>query len=444
MVSFDDRYARPFMADDSLTSLAPALARADGYIRNRNGRGSDYTGWIDLPIDYDREELARIKAAAESIRADSDVFIVVGIGGSYLGARAAIEFLRSPNYNSLSKTTPDIYFTGNSFSGDDLAEVFELCAGKRVSVNVVSKSGTTTESALAFRFIRRYLSDRYSEDEIKKRVFCTCDRARGALKSFADAEGLQTFVIPDDIGGRFSVLTAVGLLPIAVAGCDIDALLQGAADMRAACFAEGTDNPAYRYAVARNALYASGKRVEILASYESSFRMMAEWWKQLFGESEGKEQKGIFPSSVSLSTDLHSLGQFIQDGSRIMFETVVKQESPRKDMEVPFDPENTDGLNYLAGRTMNDINMTAMTGTMLAHIDGGVPNLTVTYDRRCEHTLGELIYFFELACAASGYILGINPFDQPGVEDYKRNMFALLGKPGYEEYGTELKNRMNL
>ena len=444
MIRLEDKYALSFLGEGALEALNESLKTADGYIRNRNGAGNDFTGWIDLPVNYDKEEFARIKAAAKRICDTSDALIVIGIGGSYLGAKAAIDFLRSPNYNCLSKNTPDIYFTGNSFSGDDLNEVLELCKNKRVSVNVISKSGTTTESALAFRFIRSELEKHYTREELKERIYCTTDKARGALKNFADAEGYETFVIPDDIGGRFSVLTAVGLLPIAVAGCDIDALMQGAADMRAQCFEQGLDNIAYRYAVVRNALYNSGKRIEILASYEGAFRSMAEWWKQLYGESEGKDGKGIFPASVAFSTDLHSLGQFIQDGSRTMFETVVRQVNPVNTLTVPFDELNTDTLNYLAGMTMNQINDHAMTGTLLAHLDGNVPNLMITYDSRTEHTLGEMVYFFELACAASGYILGVNPFDQPGVEDYKRNMFALLGKPGYESQKEALENKMKM
>jgi glucose-6-phosphate isomerase len=444
MIRLEDKYALSFLKEDDIASLTPALQTADGYIRNRNGAGNDFTGWIDLPVNYDKDEFARIKAAAKRICETSDALIVIGIGGSYLGAKAAIDFLRSPNYNSIKKNTPDIYFTGNSFSGDDLKEVLDACEGKRVSVNVISKSGTTTESALAFRFIRSELEKRYSREELKERIYCTTDKARGALKNFADAEGYETFVIPDDIGGRFSVLTAVGLLPIAVAGCDIDSLMQGAAAMREQCFADGLNNVAYRYAVLRNAFYNQGKRIEILASYEGAFRSMAEWWKQLYGESEGKDGKGIFPASVAFSTDLHSLGQFIQDGSRTMFETVVRQEKPVNTLTVPFDELNTDTLNYLAGMSMNEINDHAMTGTLLAHLDGGVPNLMLTYDSRCEYTLGEMVYFFELACAASGYILGVNPFDQPGVEDYKRNMFALLGKPGYESQKEELENKMKL
>ncbi len=444
MIRLEDKYVKPFLAEGAVESLNEALKAADGYIKNRNGAGNDFTGWIDLPENYDKTEFARIKAAAQRICESSDALIVIGIGGSYLGAKAAIDFLRSPNYNSLPKNTPDIYFTGNSFSGDDLNEILQMCKGKRISVNVISKSGTTTESALAFRFVRNELEKLYSKEELATRIYCTTDKARGALKTFADAEGYETFVIPDDIGGRFSVLTAVGLLPIAVAGCDIDALMKGAADMRTECLEQGMDNTAYRYAMLRNALYNQGKRVEILASYEGAFRSMAEWWKQLYGESEGKDGKGIFPASVAFSTDLHSLGQFIQDGSRIMFETVVRQLSPVNTLTVPYDEQNTDTLNYLSGKTMNEINDHAMTGTLLAHLDGGVPNLMLTYDERSEHTLGEMIYFFELACAASGYILGVNPFDQPGVEDYKRNMFALLGKSGYESRKEELENKIKL
>ena len=443
MIRLEDKYALSFLKEDDIASLTPALQTADGYIRNRNGAGNDFTGWIDLPVNYDKEEFARIKAAAKRICETSDALIVIGIGGSYLGAKAAIDFLRSPNYNSMKKDTPDIYFTGNSFSGDDLKEVLDACEGKRVSVNVISKSGTTTESALAFRFIRSELEKRYSREELKERIYCTTDKARGALKNFADAEGYETFVIPDDIGGRFSVLTAVGLLPIAVAGCDIDSLMQGAAAMREQCFADGLNNVAYRYAVLRNAFYNQGKRIEILASYEGAFRSMAEWGKQLYGESEGKDGKGIFPASVAFSTDLHSLGQFIQDGSRTMFETVIDFKKSNDEVIIPNDPANIDGLNFLSGKDLHDVNRMAMTGTLFAHNDGGVANIVLELEDRSAYTFGYMVYFFELACAVSGYMLGVNPFDQPGVEAYKKNMYALLGKPGYEEHKAALEARIN-
>lgn len=425
-----------------LDELKPLLVSADSKIKNKNGEGSDFTGWIDLPVNYDKDEFARIKSSSSRIIKNSDVLLVIGIGGSYLGARAVIEFLYSSYYNQLKKHTPEIYFIGNSFSGEELTQVLSLCEGKRVSVNVVSKSGTTTESAIAFRLIRSYLEKRYTKDELKQRIYITTDKKAGALKSFADKEGYECFVIPDDIGGRFSVLTAVGLLPIAVSGANIDSLMAGAADCREKLFSDGLNNEAYTYALLRNAFLKKGKTVEILTSYEPSFRFMGEWFKQLFGESEGKNKKGIFPASVIFSTDLHSLGQYIQDGSPILFETVCRQEVPCGKITVPFDNENIDKLNYLSGESMSSINDKAFYGTLLAHADGGTESIIVEYSQKNEYSLGELIYFFFISCTASGYILGVNPFNQPGVEAYKKNMFALLGKPGSEKKKAELEAKL--
>ncbi|PKM63089.1 MAG: glucose-6-phosphate isomerase [Firmicutes bacterium HGW-Firmicutes-21] len=439
------RYAHiKSITEEDLAALKAPLEAADGKIRNKNGEGAEYTGWIDLPVNYDRDEFNRIKAAAELIRSNSDVLLVVGIGGSYLGARAVIEFLYSAYYNQIKKDAPEIYFIGNSFSGDELTQVLSLCEGKRISVNVVSKSGTTTESAVAFRLVRSYLEKRYTGEELKRRIFATTDKRAGALKELADKEGYECFVIPDDIGGRFSVLTAVGLLPIAASGADIDALMAGAAACREHLFAEGLGNAAYTYALLRNAFLQKGRTVEVLASYEPSFRYMGEWFKQLFGESEGKDKKGIFPSSVIFSSDLHSLGQFIQDGNPILFETVCRQVSASEEIAVPFDEQDTDNLNYLEGVSLNAINNKALLGTLLAHADGGTDSIIVEYEGKNEFSLGELIYFMFISCAASGYILGVNPFDQPGVEAYKKNMFALLGKPGSEKKRAELENRLNL
>lgn len=437
-----DKYAGEFIEKDALAAMEERLIQADAMLKARSEE-NDYKGWYDLPLNYDTEELAAIERAAEKIRTESDVLIVIGIGGSYLGARAAIEFLKSRYYNIQKKDMPEIYFVGNSFSGDDLDDVLALCEGKEVSVNVISKSGTTTESSIAFRMVRHMMLKKYTNSEIKERVFVTTDKSRGALKAFADREGYNTFVIPDDVGGRFSVLTAVGLLPIAVCGANVRAILEGAASMRRRIDAEGMKNDAYRYAVLRNLFYEQGKCVEILGSYEPSFRMMNEWWKQLFGESEGKDGKGIFPASVIFSTDLHSLGQYIQDGKRILFETIVKQNSVRRDMFIPANAVDIDGLGFLSGVKMSSVNDEAMIGTLLAHTAGGVPNLVVEYDKRDEENLGELIYFFFIACAVSGYLLGVNPFDQPGVEAYKRNMYALLGKPGYEELKEELLRKID-
>ena len=442
-ISFSYDFAADFIRENDLVGLKPHVASAHDTVNNKSGLGNDFLGWVTLPEDYDKEEFSRIKKAAEKIKNDTDVLIVIGIGGSYLGARAAIEFLKGPYYNSLRKDVPEIYFTGNSISGSDLADVLALCEGKRVSVNIISKSGTTTEPAIAFRVFRKLLEERYGEEEAAKRIYCTTDKARGTLKALADEKGYECFVVPDDVGGRFSVLTAVGLLPIAAAGADIDKLMSGAkAGMVKYNNADISANPCYTYAALRNAFYRKGKSIELLVSYEPRFTMMAEWFKQLFGESEGKDNKGLFPASVTFSTDLHSMGQFVQDGSRLMFETVVTFGESDKDVVIEEEENNGDGLNFLAGKNMSFVNRKAFEGTVLAHTDGGVPNLIINVDKADEENLGELIYFFEKACAISGYMLGVNPFDQPGVESYKKNMFALLGKPGYEAQKAELEARL--
>ena len=441
-VKLNAEYLKPFVADHELEAIAPLVSAAHKTLEDRNGPGSDFLGWVDLPVDYDKEEFARIKAAAERIKKSCDVLIVIGIGGSYLGARAVIEALRSTLYNNLTKDTPDIYYVGNSINPTYLNDVLSICEGKDICVNVISKSGTTTEPALAFRIFKKLVEDKYGKEEAKKRIFATTDKAKGTLKELSDTEGYETFVVPDDVGGRFSVLTAVGLLPIAVAGIDIDKLMAGAAAGREK-YSKDDGNDCYKYAALRNILYNKGKSVEMLISYDPNFVMMNEWFKQLFGESEGKDQKGIFPSSATFSTDLHSLGQFIQDGSRIMFETVMEIKKPKTDLFLQPDAENLDGLNFLTNQNMSVVNQKAYQGTVLAHTEGGVPNMILELDDVSEETLGELIYFFEKACAISGYMLGVNPFDQPGVESYKKNMFALLGKPGYEAQKAELEARLN-
>ncbi len=442
-LKFSYKYAENFLRENDLRGLKAQVAAAHDMLHNKTGLGNDFTGWVNLPFDYDKEEFERIKKAAEKIKQDTDILIVIGIGGSYLGARAAIEFLKGDNYNALAKDTPQIYFSGNSISGSALSDLLKLCEGKRVSVNIISKSGTTTEPAVAFRVFRKLLEERYGEAEAAKRIYCTTDKARGTLKKLADEKGYECFVIPDDVGGRYSVLTPVGLLPIAVSGADIDALMQGAA-AAAKEYSEPDmeKNPCYTYAAIRNAFYNKGKSVEMLVSYEPRFNMMAEWFKQLYGESEGKDNKGIFPSSAIFSTDLHSLGQFIQDGTRVMFETVVNIGDCGSDIVIEADEDNGDGLNFLAGKTMSFVNNKAFEGTVLAHNDGGVPNLVIDLDKADEDNLGRLVYFFEKACGISGYILGVNPFDQPGVESYKKNMFALLGKPGYEDAKAALEARL--
>ena len=442
-VKFNSSYAEPFLRENDLCGAAAQVAAAHNALVNKDGLGNDFLGWVNLPTDYDKEEFARIKKAATKIQSDTDVLVVIGIGGSYLGARAAIEFLKSHYYNNLPKSTPDIYFAGNSISGSALSDLIKICEGKRVSVNIISKSGTTTEPAVAFRVFRKMLEERYGEEEAAKRIYCTTDKCRGTLKALADSKGYECFVVPDDVGGRFSVLTAVGLLPIAASGADIDALMAGAAAAAKEYSQPDLDkNDCYKYAALRNALYRKGKEVELLVSYEPRFTMMAEWWKQLFGESEGKDNKGLFPASVVFSTDLHSMGQYIQDGRRIMFETVVTIKDTGSDVTLEKEEHDGDGLNFLSGKTMSFVNEKAFEGTVLAHTDGGVPNFVISVDKADEENLGRLIYFFEKACAISGYMLGVNPFDQPGVESYKKNMFALLGKPGYESQKAALEARL--
>lgn len=410
---------------------AAAQAAYDTLVR-RSGAGNDFTGWLDLPVNYDKGEFARIQKAAQKIQSDSKALVVIGIGGSYLGARAVVELLKSPNYNALPKSTPDIYFAGNGISSDAVTEIFAMIGDRDFSVNVISKSGTTTEPAIAFRLFKQALEKKYGADGARGRIYATTDRKKGALKTLADREGYETFVVPDDVGGRYSVLTAVGLLPIACCGIDIERLMQGAQTEREQTLAAGIDSAAAQYAMSRQALYAAGKTTEILAAYEPSFRFMSEWWKQLYGESEGKDGKGIFPASVDLTPDLHSMGQYIQDGKRMLQETVVFFDKARTSITVPSDEENLDGLNYLAGREMSYINEKAMQATKAAHISGGVPVTEIRLPEISEQTLGALIYFFEFACGVSGYLSGVNPFNQPGVEAYKKNMFRLLGKPGYE------------
>lgn len=443
-IKFSEKYAGGFVAPHEMEGMKEQVLAAHKIVHEKSGQGSDFLGWLDLPEKYDRAEFAAIKEAAEKIKKNTDVFIVIGIGGSYLGARAAIEFIRSPMYNSLKKDTPDIYFVGNSISADYMNEILEICEGRDVSVNVISKSGTTTEPAIAFRIFKKLLEDKYGVEGARERIFCTTDKERGTLKELATREGYETFVVPDDVGGRYSVLTAVGLLPMAVAGIDLDSVMKGAQEAQKACADENFErNDCYRYAAMRNILYRKGKTTEIMVSYEPRFAMMNEWYKQLFGESEGKDQRGIFPASVIFSTDLHSMGQYIQDGVRNLFETVVNIEKPNRDIQIKADPENFDGLNFLAGKTMSEVNGKAFEGTILAHNEGGVPNLILSIPEANAYEFGYMVYFFEKACAVSGYVLGINPFNQPGVEGYKKNMFALLGKPGYEDMQAELVKKLN-
>ena len=442
MIQLDLNNATSFLSQDWLTSRQDRLEKARVMLEEGNGPGGDFTGWVHLPRDYDKVEFARIQKAADKICTDSQALVVVGIGGSYLGARAAIEAIKGQMYNCTCKKTPQIFFAGNSISPAYLQDILACCEGKEVSVNVISKSGTTTEPALAFRVFKKYLEERYGKEGASKRIYATTDRSRGTLKKQADEEGWPTFVVPDDVGGRYSVLTAVGLLPIACAGCDIDALMQGAADARAEYSNCTPDNDCYKYAAARNILYRKGKAVELLAAYEPNFTMMNEWYKQLFGESEGKDNKGLMPTSVVFSTDLHSMGQFVQEGARVMFETVVNIHKPSQDLFIEADEENLDGLNFLANQNMSVVNEKAMQGTILAHTDGDVPNIVLETPSLNEYDLGYLIYFFERACAISGYLLSVNPFDQPGVESYKKNMFALLGKPGYEDRKAELEAKL--
>lgn len=445
-ITFDYSKTAGFISEEEIGYMSRLTEQAKDVLVSKNGAGNDFLGWIDLPVDYDKEEFSRIEKAAEKIKKDSDVLIVIGIGGSYLGARAAIEFLRHGFYNSLPKEkrgTPEIYYVGNSISSTYLQGVIDVIGDRDFSVNVISKSGTTTEPAIAFRIFKKMLEDKYGQEEAAKRIYATTDKARGALKDLATKEGYESFVVPDDVGGRFSVLTAVGLLPIAVSGADIKALMDGAASGRELALNEKfEDNEAMKYAAIRNILLRKGKSVEVLANYEPALHYIGEWWKQLYGESEGKDQKGIFPAAVDFTTDLHSMGQFIQDGARIMFETVMNVEEAREMITIEKEAEDLDGLNYLAGKTMDFVNKSAMNGTILAHTDGSVPNLMIKIPKMDEFHLGQLFYFFEFACGVSGYILGVNPFNQPGVESYKRNMFALLGKPGYEEEREALLKRL--
>ncbi len=444
-IRLDDGYIGEFLSADEIKAMQPRVEAAAKTLHDGTGAGNDFLGWLTLPTDYDKDEFARIKVAASKIRANSDILVVIGIGGSYLGARAAIEFLTSPNYNLVTKDSPKIIYAGNNISGAALKEALEMCAPENVnvSVNVISKSGTTTEPAIAFRAFRELLESKYGEEEAAKRIFCTTDKERFALKQLADVKGYECFVVPDNVGGRYSVLTAVGLLPIAVAGLDIDALMAGAkAAQDELCDTDIDKNDCYRYAAIRNALHEKGYLAELFISYEPNLVMLAEWWKQLYGESEGKDGKGIYPSSATFSTDLHSLGQYIQEGALKLFETVCLIDKAKVDVEVKNDPENVDKLNFLSGSTLSYINQKAFEGTLLAHTEGGNPNLIVHVPEANEFNLGYLFYFYEKACAVSGYMLGVNPFDQPGVEAYKKNMYALLGKPGFEELRAELEEKL--
>ena len=445
-VTFDYSKASSFIQEHEIDSMKKLAMDAKEVLVSKTGAGNDFLGWIDLPVDYDKEEFARIKEAAGKIQKDSDVLLVIGIGGSYLGARAAIEFLRHSFYNTVSKEirkTPEIYFVGNSISSTYVKHLMDVIGDRDFSINMISKSGTTTEPAIAFRVFKAMLEKKYGKEEAAGRIYATTDKARGSLKNLATEEGYESFVVPDDVGGRFSVLTAVGLLPIAVSGADINKLMEGAqAGRKAALEAPFEENDALKYAALRNILLRKGKSIEILANYEPSVHYVSEWWKQLYGESEGKDQKGIFPASVDLTTDLHSMGQFIQDGSRNMFETVINIETSREEILLEEEPVDLDGLNYLAGKSVDFVNKSAMNGTILAHTDGQVPNFMVTVPEVNEFYLGQLFYFFEFACGVSGYLLGVNPFNQPGVESYKKNMFALLGKPGYEAQREELLKRL--
>ena len=441
MLKLDLSKVSTFLPQDYVTSRQAKLEKAASMLSSHSGPGGEFTGWVDLPRDYDKEEFARIKAAARKIQQQSQVLVVIGIGGSYLGARAVIELLASPNYNLKKKDTPDIYFAGNGLSTDSLLELIALIGDRDFSVNVISKSGTTTEPAVAFRIFKAMLEEKYGKEGARGRIYATTDARRGALKGLADAEGYEEFVVPDAVGGRYSVLTAVGLLPIAAAGIDIDALMGGARLAMEELSAGGPENPAWQYAAARHGLYQAGKKVELLACYEPPFRFFAEWWKQLYGESEGKEGKGLFPASVEFTADLHSMGQYIQEGERLMFETVVKF-APKGQFIIPNDPDNVDGLNFLSGKPLSFVAEQAMRGTILAHVDGGVPNVLIELPAIGETSVGYLIYFFEYVCGLSGHLLEVNPFDQPGVEAYKKNMFALLGKPGYEDLKAQLETRL--
>lgn len=445
-VKFISKHAEEIVTLQDIKDLENASVKAMETLHNKTGEGSDFLGWLTLPTDYDKEEFDRIKSAADYIKNNADILIVIGIGGSYLGARAVIESLKSPNYNSIKKDTPDIYFIGNSISPSMLTELVSICEDKDICVNVISKSGTTTEPAIAFRIFRDLVYNKYSKEEAAKRIFATTDRAKGTLKMLADSEGYETFVVPDDVGGRFSVLTAVGLLPIAVAGIDIDALMKGAKNAQDSLCGESVEeNPVLKYAAIRNAFYNKGKKLECFISYEPCMAMFNEWLKQLFAESEGKDGKGLFPVSCIFSTDLHSVGQYIQEsGGSLMFETAIKFNTPHDDFLITEQDGNIDGLNFLSGRSMSYVNEKARQGTLLAHTDGGVGNLVIECDSICEEEIGYLIYFFEKTCAVSGYMLGVNPFNQPGVESYKKNMFALLGKPGYEKEKESLEKRLGI
>lgn len=445
-VTFDYAKAAAFVSENEVELMKKLTLDAKELLLSREGAGNDFLGWIDLPENYDKEEFGRIKKAAEKIQKDSEVLLVIGIGGSYLGARAAIEFLRHSFYNVVDKSirkTPEIYFVGNSISSTYIRHLMDVIGDRDFSINMISKSGTTTEPAIAFRVFKEMMEKKYGKAEAAKRIYATTDKARGSLKGLATEEGYETFVVPDDVGGRFSVLTAVGLLPIAVSGADIDKLMEGAAAGRKQAIEAGfEENDALKYAALRNILLRKGKTIEILANYEPSVHFVSEWWKQLYGESEGKDQKGIFPASVDLTTDLHSMGQFIQDGARTLFETVINIETSREEILIGEEPVDLDGLNYLAGKSVDFVNKSAMNGTILAHTDGQVPNLMINVPEVNEYYLGQLFYFFEFACGVSGYLLGVNPFNQPGVESYKKNMFALLGKPGYEAQREELLKRL--
>ncbi|WP_192043570.1 glucose-6-phosphate isomerase [Paenibacillus rhizovicinus] len=441
-IRFNYSNALPFMNQHEVDNLAPFVAAAHQMLHEKKGPGSDFLGWVDLPLNYDKDEFGRIKSAAERIRSNSDALIVIGIGGSYLGARSAIEALSHTFHNQMSGKT-QVYFAGQNISSTYLTDLLELLEGKDISLNVISKSGTTTEPAIAFRVLREYMENKYGKEEARKRIFATTDATKGALKTLADEEGYETFVIPDDVGGRYSVLTAVGLLPIATAGLDIDQMMAGAEAARIKYnHPDLATNESYQYAAVRNALYRKGKSIELLANFEPSLHYVSEWWKQLFGESEGKDQKGLYPASVDFSTDLHSMGQYVQEGRRDLIETVLSVKKPRVELTIQKDSGNLDGLNFLAGMTMDEVNRNAAEGTRLAHVDGGVPNLIVELDALNEYAYGEMVYFFEKACGISGLLLGVNPFDQPGVEAYKINMFALLGKPGFEAHRAELVSRL--
>ena len=445
-ISLDLSKVAPYLAITEIDYMEDMVKSAHDKLHNGTGAGNDFLGWIDLPVNYDKDEFARIKKSAEKIKSDSDVLIVIGIGGSYLGARAAIEMLTNNFHNALDsdkRKAPKIFYVGNNISSTYMTELLQAIEGKYVSLNIISKSGTTTEPAIAFRILRTYVEKKYGVEEARKRIYATTDKAKGALKTLADAEGYESFVVPDDIGGRFSVLTAVGLLPIAAAGIDIDEMMKGAADAREVYSNPSLkENQAYQYAAVRNALYNKGKTIEVLVNYEPSLHYFNEWWKQLYGESEGKDNKGLFPAAVDFSTDLHSMGQYVQEGRRVLFETVINVEKAKYEINIEAAENDMDGLNFLAGKTVDFVNKKAFQGTLLAHNDGGVPNMVLNVPELSPYYFGYMVYFFEKACGISGYLLGVNPFDQPGVEAYKKNMFALLGKPGYEEIKAELEKRL--